>query len=55
MIVFFYVFFLYIFCLVYVTQIFDMFYILWAMAPCSWIDEQNKHYYYYKSSEFYKS
>ena len=28
---------LYICCLIYVTWIFDMFYILWAMAPCSWI------------------
>jgi len=26
------------FWLIYVTQIFDMFYILWAMAPCNWIE-----------------
>ena len=31
-------FFLYIFCLVYITQIFDMFYILWATAQCNWIE-----------------
>jgi len=41
-------FFLYIFCLIYVTQIFDMFFILWAMAPCSWsewtkINNHNHH------------
>jgi len=29
---------LYIFCLIYTTWICDMFYILWAMAPCTWIE-----------------
>jgi hypothetical protein len=29
---------LYIFCLIYITWIFFFFFILWAMAPCTWIE-----------------